>query len=374
MTDPRTPALPGDAALPTTPVEPAAAVGADAALPTTAVDRAPAAAPPPRLKSAAFRTEREGAWRELEALVARMEKGGVRSLSPPELARLPALYRGALSSLSVARAISLDRNLLDYLESLSGRAYLAVYGTHRHLREALSEFTFRRFPRAVRAHAGHLAVAVALMAIGVVTGFALTAADAERFHAFVSPAYAQGRGPTSTTESLREVLYARKEAADLLKTFAMFLFQNNARVGLLAFAVGFAGAVPSALLLFSNGLVLGAFGALYAERGLSLDFWGWLLPHGVTELTAVALCGAAGLALGQALLFPGREERLAGLARRGREASVVALGAVGLFFVAALVEGIFRQLVHAVPVRYAVAFGTAGVLFSWLATSGKERP
>lgn len=327
-----------------------------------------------RLKSAAFRAEREGAWRELEGLVARLEKGGVRALSPPELARLPALYRGALSSLSVARAISLDRNVLDYLESLSGRAYLAVYGTRRHLREALADFALRRFPRAVRAHGGHLAVAVGLLAIGAVTGFALTTADAERFYAFVGSAYAQGRGPASSTESLREVLYAKRDAATLLKTFSMFLFQHNARIGLLAFAVGFAGAVPSALLLFTNGLILGAFGALYSSRGLALDFWGWILPHGVTELTAVALCGAAGLALGQALLFPGREQRLAGLARRGREASVVALGAVGLFFVAALIEGIFRQLVHSVPVRYAVALGTAGVLFSYLATSGKERP
>lgn len=327
-----------------------------------------------RLKSATFRAEREGAWRELEGLVARLEKGGVRALSPPELARLPALYRGALSSLSVARAISLDRNVLDYLESLSGRAYLAVYGTRRHLREALADFALRRFPRAVRAHGSHLAVAVALLAIGAVTGFALTTADAERFHAFVGSAYAQGRGPASSTESLREVLYAKRDAATLLKTFSMFLFQHNARIGLLAFAVGFAGAVPSALLLFTNGLILGAFGALYSSRGLALDFWGWILPHGVTELTAVALCGAAGLALGQALLFPGREQRLAGLARRGREASVVALGAVGLFFVAALIEGIFRQLVHSVPVRYAVALGTAGVLFSYLATSGKERP
>ena len=225
----------------------------------------------------------------------------------------------------------------------------------------------------MQAHGGHVAIAAALLAIGAGAGFVLTRDDPERFYAFVDSAYAQGRGPASTTESLREVLYAKREASRMLKTFAMFLFQHNARIGLLAFAVGFAGSIPSALLVFSNGLILGAFGALYASRGLSLDFWGWLLPHGIPELTAVVLCGAAGLALGQALLFPGQEQRLAGLARRGREASVVALGAVGLFFVAALIEGIFRQLVHSVPVRYAVALGTAGVLFSWLATGGKDR-
>lgn len=325
------------------------------------------------LKSAAFRAEREASWRELEALVGRLEKGGTRALSPEELARLPGLYRAALSSLSVARAISLDRNVLEYLESLSGRAYLAVYATRRRLSEALGDFFVRRFPQAVRAHRWHVALAAALVAAGAVTGFVLTASDAERFYAFVDPAYAQGRGPASSTSSLREILYARKDAAQLLKTFAMFLFQHNAEIGLAAFAVGFAGAVPAGLLLFSNGLVMGAFSALYAGRGLGVEFFAWMLPHGVTELTAVTLCGAAGLALGQALLFPGREERLAGLARRGREAGVVALGAVALFFAAALVEGIFRQLVHSVPWRYAVAGTSAVLLVAYLARSGRER-
>jgi len=49
-------------------------------------------------------------------------------LSLDELQRLPILYRAALSSLSVARTIVLDRNLLLYLETLSTRAFLAVYG------------------------------------------------------------------------------------------------------------------------------------------------------------------------------------------------------------------------------------------------------
>jgi hypothetical protein len=30
--------------------------------------------------------------------------------------------------------------------------------------------------------------------------------------------------------------------------------------------------------------------------------------------------------------------------------------------------------VHSVPVRYAVAAGTAAVLFAYLATSGREKP
>jgi uncharacterized membrane protein SpoIIM required for sporulation len=344
-----------------------------AILPTIAVVPAAPEAPARAaivLKSAAFRAEREASWRELEGLVARVERRGVRALSARELARLPGLYRAAVSSLSVARAISLDRNVLEYLESLCARAYLVVYGTRRHLGEALGDFALRRFPAAVRAHGGHVALAALAL---VLAGFALTRADAERFYAFVSPLVAQGRGPTSTTEALRDALYARKDAAEMLTTFAMFLFSHNARIGIMAFAVGFAGGVPSALLVFSNGLVLGAFAAVYHGRGLSLELWAWLLPHGVTELLAVVLCGAGGLALGQALVFPGADERLRSLAVRGREAAVLAIGAVGLFFVAGIVEGVFRQLVHAVPVRYAVAAAFTLLWALYFARAGRAR-
>jgi uncharacterized membrane protein SpoIIM required for sporulation len=272
----------------------------------------------------------------------------------------------------VARSISLDQNLLEYLESLASRAYLAVYGVRKGLFAAVQDFFARRFPCAVRAHLPHILLAAALFVGGAVAGFELTARDPDRFYAFVDPGMAQGRGPSSSAESLRKVLYDQGDRGETHKVFSMFLFNHNAGIGLLAFAVGFAGGVVSAWLLFSNGLVLGAFGAIYARHGLSLDLWGWLLPHGTLELSAVVLCGGAGLALGQALVFPGQEPRLACLARRGREAAVIALGSVALFFVAGLFEGIFRQRVLDVHVRYAVAALNGSLLLAYLALAGRD--
>jgi uncharacterized membrane protein SpoIIM required for sporulation len=326
----------------------------------------------PSLKSAAFRAEREGTWKELEGELTRLERYGLPALASSELTRLPVLYRAALSSLSVARAISLDHALVAYLEALSARAYIAVYAPRRHAGVAVREFLGRRFPSAVRAHAWHVLLSATIIVLGVWAGFHLTAADPERFYAFVDPAMASGRGPGSSAEALRKVLYDEGSTKDALTTFAMFLFSHNAQIGFLAVAVGVLGGVPSALLMFANGLVLGAFAQLYAAHGLSMDFWAWVLPHGVTELSAVVLCGAAGLVLGQAVVFPGREERLAGLTRRGRDAGVIAVGAVVLFFVAGLIEGIFRQLVQSVPVRVSVAVVTAVLWGAYFTLAGRR--
>jgi uncharacterized membrane protein SpoIIM required for sporulation len=332
------------------------------ATPSAGADRA--------LRSVAFRKEREATWRELETLIALVGSKGIRSLSAEQLARLPHLYRATLSSLSVARSISLDRALTEYLETLCGRAYFCVYGTRDPARSKIVEFVAWRFPAAVRRMRWQLAFATLFMLFGVLTAFFMVRADPEEFYAFVPAEYASGRDPAATTEFLRGGLYEDSDFQGGLATFAASLFTHNAGIGIAAFALGFTLIVP-AFMMFLNGLILGAFAALYDQRGLSLDLWGWLLPHGVTELLAVVLCGAAGFTIGQAWVFPGEKLRLDNLRERGRDAGIVVLGAVIMFFIAGLIEGIFRQTVTTLEVRWALATATALFWLGYLVLGGR---
>ncbi len=305
------------------------------------------------LKSTEFRREREAAWRELETLIGRAEAKGLDALSADELHRLPSLYRGALSSLSVARAISLDRNLVEYLESLAARAYVYVYGVHRDYVATIRRFFSRDFPALVWSLRKHLAAAVVTMFVGFLAGFVLTLGDLDQFYSFVPDGMAQGRTPLTPSEELLQGLRGGDpEGREPLTVFASFLFTHNAQIGLLCFTLGVAAGVPVAILLFYNGVLLGAFTALYHHKGLAVEIWGWLLPHGVTELLAVCLCGAAGYLLGTSWIFPGRQARLDALAQAGRRAAAVVVGSVALFFVAGLIEGYFRQLVTGDVPRY----------------------
>ena len=330
-----------------------------------------------RLKSYEFRKERQATWAELERLVRKVERWGVTRLTEEQLARLPVLYHATLSSLSVARAISLDRALLLYLESLCSRAYFCVYSPKRHFLDVIAEFALERFPATVRLFKWHVALAALFMVLGTITAYVLTSRNTDWFYTFVDEAYAQGRGPAASTEDLRAVLYGRGGAgeggAGALSHFASFLFTHNALIGMSSFAFGFAAGVPVYFLMFMNGLILGAFAALYESRGLGIEFWAWILPHGVTELTAIVFCGAGGLVLAQALVFPGRHTRLANLAARGRRAGVLLMGAVAMLFVAAVIEGYFRQLVQSVSTRLLVAFGTAALWILYFTFVGRGR-
>jgi uncharacterized membrane protein SpoIIM required for sporulation len=311
-------------------------------------------------KSVLFRREREGTWFELESIVDKIESQGIGAASAEELSRLPHLYRATLSSLSVARTISLDRNLLAYLEALSSRAYFCVYTTRRRPWQVFLEFFTHQFPLAIYAMRWHLLVATAILMLGVLAAMGMVLDEPEMFHAFVSRDYASGRGPDSTTEELRAVLFDGAQfSGSELGNFASFLMTHNARIGLLCFMLGIVFGVPVIYLLFQNGAVLGAFSALYVSRDLGVELYSWLLPHGITEILAVLVCGAAGLYIAESVVFPGEHSRLGNLARRGRIAGAVALGAVLMFVIAGLIEGIFRQTVQSISVRYAVATGTA---------------
>jgi uncharacterized membrane protein SpoIIM required for sporulation len=324
------------------------------------------------MRSVEFRREREATWAELEDIISTADKNGLRSLSAEQLARLPHLYRATLSSLSVARSISLDRALSEYLENLAARAYFVVYGTRQVLRRQAAEFFLWKLPSSIRAAKWHILVSFVVMLAGAVAAFQLTSGDMEYYYTFVGD-MAQGRTPASSTAELRAGLYSGDSVTGTLATFAASLFSHNARIGIMAFALGFVAGLPTLLLLFYNGLVLGGFAALYHSRDLSLDLWGWLLPHGVTELLAVILCGGAGFLLAHGLVFPGAQTRMDALRERGRLAAVVVLGAVLMLFIAGLIEGVFRQRVTSVPIRYTVAGVTAAWWIFYFGFVGRRR-
>lgn len=327
------------------------------------------------LKSSRFRQEREQGWRELETLVWKAERKGLRSLSADELMLLPRLYRTALSSLSVARSISLDRALIAYLETLSARAYLFVYGTRTDPGPALVNYFRRDLPAAVRSMAGAVLLSALALLAGWIAGHFLTLASPDWFYTLVDGALADGRTPTASRAFLEKSIFAprAKETLDL-GVFATWLFTHNAGIGMFAFALGFALGIPTILLLFFNGATMGAMTAVFAHKGLGLAFGGWLAIHGTTELLAVVLCGAAGLSVGAAVAFPGAHPRLGAVAQAGRRAGLVVLGAVCMLLVAGLLEGIGRQLVTGTAARYAIGGVMLALWALYFIGAGRGRP
>lgn len=311
-----------------------------------------------RQSLASFRAEREAQWRAFEALLDKAERKSPRKLSEEELVQLPLLYRATLSSLSVARSAVLDAQLLAYLEALSLRGYHYLYGARGQLGPRIARFFLTDWPAAIRSLWRETLVMLGVLAIGIVAGWRLVALDPVWFATLVGD-MAQGRGPDASEASLREILYS---SGDFLSGFAAYLFVHNAQIAILAFALGFAFAVPTVLLVATNGALMGAMMQVYFAKGLGWEFVGWLAIHGTTELFAIVLAGAAGMRIGTAVAFPGELSRIDAAARAGRIAGVAMVGVIIMLLIAGLLEGIGRQTIVNDLTRYMVG---GGMLALW---------
>lgn len=300
------------------------------------------AAPPP-LNASRFRAAHAAEWARLDALLTRIETRSVRVLSDDDLLALPLLYRSALSSLSVARETSLDRALVAYLEQLCARAYFQIYGVSDSAWRDLGRFFTQGWPAAVASLWRETLVMAFLTVAGTLAAYALVRSDPSWFFGIIPEAMAGGRDPGASAATLRDTIYTTQQ--DGLGVFASFLFGHNAQIAIFAFALGFAFVVPTALLVLYNGLTLGAMIAVFADKGLGPNFLAWLAIHGTTEMFAIMIAGAAGMRIGTAIAFPGAQERMVAVVAAGRTAAIAIAGVVLMLAVAAILEGVGRQVV-----------------------------
>jgi len=315
------------------------------------------------LKSYRFREERESDWRKLDLILTRAENSGVKALSDDDMTALPRLYRQAVSSLSVARSISLDQNVIAYLESLCTRAYFFVYGARTSIGERMMDFLRRDWPACVSSAIGPTLLAALFLFGGWALAFFLCMQDMEWFWTFHGQNFWDGRNPDASVEYLRSTIYTDEgdHGDGQLTSFASFLFNNNAQIALFAFALGFAFGIPTAWLLVYNGVMMGSLHAVFWDKGLGYEFTGWLVIHGTTELFAIILAGAAGFVIGGAVAFPGQMTRLNSARHAGQKAATIAMGCVIMLIVAALLEGFGRQMINSDAIRYTIALSILGL-------------
>lgn len=296
-------------------------------------------------------------WDRLDHLLAR-SRHGVGRLSPQELDELVRLYQRVSSHLSYAQTYFRDAALTSALTSRVARANALVYGSRPRTWRAVADFFVVTFPAAVWHSRRFVAASAALLFVPALAFGLWIANSTEAVNASAPPA-------------VREA-YVNHEFEDYYSSepagaFASQVFTNNVGVAILAFSVGVAFCLPTAYVLAVNGANLGGAAGLFAAAGQSSKFWGLVLPHGLLELTAVCIAGAAGLRVGWSLIDPGDRPRSTALAEEGRRAIVIVVGLIGAFGVAGLIEGFVTGsgLPTTVRVGIGVVVETAFLAYIW---------
>jgi uncharacterized membrane protein SpoIIM required for sporulation len=271
------------------------------------------------------------------------------------VSRFAALYRETAADLARARTYGASTELRYTLERIVGAGHNLLYRPpHLPGRDAWA-WIRRGFPALVRRQWRPIALAALAFGLPALLSFAYIRADPARAREVLPPLMLT-RAEEAMTREAEGVGYV--EVPDVfMPVMASTIIANNVQVTFVAFAGGLLAGLGTALILVLNGVLLGSVAALFANHDASLYFWTFVLPHGVIELTAIAIAGGAGFWMGSALLLPGRETRSAALARRGREALGLLAGTVVLLLVAGLIEG----FISPAPLPRAVKLAAAGV-------------
>lgn len=136
-------------------------------------------------------------------------------------------------------------------------------------------------------------------------------------------------------------VYAVEKASPLSALEASSIMTNNILVSIKAFVYGITLGVGTIYILFFNGALLGALTALVYLYSDPVKYWSLILPHGVIELTAIFIAGAAGLMIGRSLLIPKEHSRLHSLVKGSKSALSMIWGIILMLIVAGIIEGFF---------------------------------
>lgn len=321
-----------------------------------------------------FLLARRPDWESLEQLLRRAETGGLKSLEFDEARALAQRYRAASSDLLWVRARAGSPEVAEYVNDLVGRAYALIHPASAVRLADLTGFVLRGFPTLFWREWRMFLVAVLLTVAGAGFGYLGVALDPQGA-AYLVPEDHQSLDPT---ERAAEEATKRGATVGEQAAFASFLFTHNIGVAFLAFALGLTAGVGTGILLFSNGLMLGALARIYELKHLTGWFWAWILPHGIPELTAICISGAAGLILARGLVAPRGATRGVALRHESGTALKMLFGTLVLFILAGLIEGTISQI-H--PPRLSIAFkltfalGVGSAVYAYLFSAAfKPRP
>ncbi len=300
------------------------------------------------------------AWGELTELTRRAQRRP-SSLDTDQVARFLRLYQQTSSQLSYARTRYDDPELTAELTTLVGNANAVLYRRTASPASTVRRFFTIGFPAAVWHLRRTIAVA-ALVTFLPTAVMAIWLGNDQRALDIVAPETERA----AYVEEDFEAYYSSAPASQ----FATAVLINNIRVSFLAFAAGIFLGVGTIALLAFNGANVGLALAVFIGAGQQSRFWGLILPHGLLELSAVVIAGAAGMSIGFAILAPGDRTRASAFVEEARRSVVVIIGLMLVFVVAGLIEGfvtpglptaprvLFGATVEALFVAYIVAFGS----------------
>ncbi len=307
-----------------------------------------------------FLSAREPDWQRLREALHRA-RGRPERLGAAGALELGALYRSAAADLALARRRFPGESVVERLESLVAEGRQAVYGRRTRTR-ALRAFIATGYWREVRRRPGALALAWAALIVPGLLAAAWALADPGAAIGLVPQMFRSAAGPLMP--------HAQPSTAGQA-ALASEIFTNNIRVSLLAFAGGLTLGAATIGIVAYNGVLVGVLAGLTLDSGNFETFVRYVAPHGLLELSCIAVSASAGLRISWAVIEPGPLSRRESLRDASRDAVLLVLGTAAWLVVAGLTEGFLTPRGVGLATALAAGIGLAGIYWALVVWRGR---
>ena len=267
---------------------------------------------------------------------------------PDEMAQQ---FTELVNDLGYSKTFYPHSKVTQYLNDLASRIYLNIYRNKREETSRIGRFWKTELPLTVRKH--HREILIAFL---VFVGFAVMAA----FSSAHDETFVRGVLGDNYVEMTEENIAkgdpfgVYKHTNPLNMFFAIAL--NNIYISFQVFVWGFFLGLGSIWELFINGVMVGSFQYYFFAKNLGFASVLVIWVHGTLEISAIILSGAAGIIVGNSILFPGSHKRLHSLMQGAKDGLKIMVGMVPMLLTAAFLEGFVTRYSYGAMPRWLSIF------------------
>ncbi|HUA88068.1 MAG TPA: stage II sporulation protein M [Steroidobacteraceae bacterium] len=269
-------------------------------------------------------------WQAARERAARLAREAARD--PGEAVQLADDYRLLAHDVARARELLPGSRTLAYLENTYAQTHATLNHGAQDLAATVARYLREDLPAAVRWLAPYILWTTLIFVLAAAAGYGLV----HRYPSMISLV----AGP----EMIASVESGKLWTEGLLNivpssVLSVQILANNIVVSLLAYCLGFLFGLGTLYILGLNGVMLGATFAFVAQHGLAGELFRFIVAHGCVELSVMCLSGAAGAAVGEALVRPGDQGRIESFRAAAMRSGTVLLACALLLVGAGLIEG-----------------------------------
>lgn len=282
------------------------------------------------MREAAFVRQNKEKWIAFEKAITLGSQ-----TNPDELANG---YIQLTNDLAYAQTYYAESKTLLYLNGLASQAHQKIYRNKKESKNRVLHFWLTEFPLFFKQY--HNTLGIAFLIFGTATAIGALSAlnDATFVRLILGDAY--------VNETLNNI--ANGDPAAIYKggsEIGSFLgiTINNIRVAFLAFSFGVITSLGTAYILFSNGIMLGAFITFFYTKGVFFEANKQIWLHGTIEISVIIIAGCAGLIMGNSILFPKTYSRRVSFMKGAKDGLKVVVSTLPFFSIAGFIEGFITR-------------------------------